>query len=594
MANFITQDSIDAVLRISDIVSVVSDYVKLEKRGSEYWGCCPFHNEKTPSFHVVPEKNMYYCFGCHAGGSAVKFIEEMEKISYPEAIKFLAKKNGIELQYTDQGVQTEKVDNTKDLYIDLYNRVSTTFHYYLLNREEGKFALDYIKNRGITSETIEKFKLGYSPANRRWLKAFLVSKNFSNDFLSKSGLFSTKYPDIAFFSDRLMFPIFDRRGQVVAFGGRFLRGDAEKSPKYLNSSDMIQYKKGETLYAFNFAKQAIRQQKKVIFCEGYMDCIAYHQCNIQYAVAPLGTALTEEQINLVKGFVSEILLSFDSDSAGQNATWRAIKMCRKMGITVRIIQLKGGKDPAEIMIKYGSDVLTSYVNTAILDSDYLLNFLAQNYPIDTPEGKTKAALRFFEYIDVLQTDIQKESCKEQLSHAFNIPLEAVKKDFLNRNQITRTLPLSQSKNQQDTIPQIHVDAELRSLLAVIADTTQFEKIGSQISENDFENESAKDLFKALKQCYERGDMSVGNVLDHCNDRLQRIILDSFESGEFSENTAQAVVDGIELKKKDALRSRRDFLQNEISRIPPTKENQEILAKLIAEKMDLAKKLDKKD
>lgn len=594
MANFITQDSIDAVLRISDIVSVVSDYVKLEKRGSEYWGCCPFHNEKTPSFHVVPEKNMYYCFGCHAGGSAVKFIEEMEKVSYPEAIKFLAKKNGIELQYTDQGVQTEKVDNTKDLYIDLYNRVSTTFHYYLLNREEGKFALDYIKNRGITSETIEKFKLGYSPANRRWLKAFLVSKNFSNDFLSKSGLFSTKYPDIAFFSDRLMFPIFDRRGQVVAFGGRFLRGDAEKSPKYLNSSDMIQYKKGETLYAFNFAKQAIRQQKKVIFCEGYMDCIAYHQCNIQYAVAPLGTALTEEQINLVKGFVSEILLSFDSDSAGQNATWRAIKMCRKMGITVRIIQLKGGKDPAEIMIKYGSDVLTSYVNTAILDSDYLLNFLAQNYPIDTPEGKTKAALRFFEYIDVLQTDIQKESCKEQLSHAFNIPLEAVKKDFLNRNQITRTLPLSQSKNQQDTIPQIHVDAELRSLLAVIADTTQFEKIGSQISENDFENESAKDLFKALKQCYERGDMSVGNVLDHCNDRLQRIILDSFESGEFSENTAQAVVDGIELKKKDALRSRRDFLQNEISRIPPTKENQEILAKLIAEKMDLAKKLDKKD
>ena len=554
----------------------------------------PFHNEKTPSFHVVPEKNMYYCFGCHAGGSAVKFIEEMEKVSYPEAIKFLAKKNGIELQYTDQGVQTEKVDNTKDLYIDLYNRVSTTFHYYLLNREEGKFALDYIKNRGITSETIEKFKLGYSPANRRWLKAFLASKNFSNDFLSKSGLFSTKYPDIAFFSDRLMFPIFDRRGQVVAFGGRFLRGDAEKSPKYLNSSDMIQYKKGETLYAFNFAKQAIRQQKKVIFCEGYMDCIAYHQCNIQYAVAPLGTALTEEQINLVKGFVSEILLSFDSDSAGQNATWRAIKMCRKMGITVRIIQLKGGKDPAEIMIKYGSDVLTSYVNTAILDSDYLLNFLAQNYPIDTPEGKTKAALRFFEYIDVLQTDIQKESCKEQLSHAFNIPLEAVKKDFLNRNQITRTLPLSQSKNQQDTIPQIHVDAELRSLLAVIADTTQFEKIGSQISENDFENESAKDLFKALKQCYERGDMSVGNVLDHCNDRLQRIILDSFESGEFSENTAQAVVDGIELKKKDALRSRRDFLQNEISRIPPTKENQEILAKLIAEKMDLAKKLDKKD
>ena len=179
-------------------------------------------------------------------------------------------------------------------------------------------------------------------------------------------------------------------------GGRFLRGDSEKSPKYLNSGDLIQYKKGSTLYAFNFAKQAIRESKKVIFCEGYMDVIAYHQCGINYAVAPLGTALTDEQILLVKNLVDEVYLSFDSDGAGQKATKRAIFMCRKQDIPVKVIRIKGGKDPAEVMVTYGADYLTNEVGCAIIDFDYLLSKLQEMYPKDTPEGKAKASMEFLE------------------------------------------------------------------------------------------------------------------------------------------------------------------------------------------------------
>ena len=360
----ITQESIDEVSSRTDIVRLIGEYVPLTQRGNDWWGCCPFHNEKTPSFSVSPDKKFYYCFGCHASGTAFKFIQEMEKLSFPEAVEFLAKKAGVELHYSEGGGPEHKDDSKTKLrneYIDLYSRVATTFHYMLMETEAGRFARDYITKRGLTNETLEKFKIGYSPADRKWLRSFLEKKNYSAEFLNNSGLFSKKYPDVAFFSDRLMFPIFDRKGDVVAMGGRFLRGDKDKSPKYLNSGDLIQYKKGNTLYAFNFAKQAIRENKKVILCEGYMDCIAYHQCGINYAVAPLGTALTEEQVALVKPFVDTVYLSFDSDGAGQNATKKAILMCRRHSLTVKIIRLDGGKDPAEIMLNFGKEYLTKII-----------------------------------------------------------------------------------------------------------------------------------------------------------------------------------------------------------------------------------------
>ena len=591
MATFISQETINAVQNSADIVSIIGEYTKLERRGSDWWGCCPFHNEKTASFHVEPDKKFYYCFGCHAGGDVIKFIMEQEKVSYSDAIATLAKRTGIEIKYTNGTPEKENPQlKIIEQYTELYERTASMFHYFLLETPQGKSALEYITSRGISLETIKKFKLGFAPIDRKWLKNFLLKKNFSNEFLLNSGLFSKKYSDVAFFSNRLMFPIFNRRGQVVALGGRQLSNDPN-SPKYLNSGDLIQYKKGETLYAFNFAKKAIREAKKVIFCEGYMDCIAYHQCGIEYAVAPLGTALTEMQIKIIRPFVDEVLLSFDSDGAGQKATMRAILMLRKENITVRIIQLTGGKDPAEIMQKLGPQVLTNQVSNAILDSDFLLSRLGAEFPIDTPEGKTKASLVYFSYVDALQSDIQKESCLEQLCQAFNLKPEAVKRDFRNRNQARERLN-SRQPLQSNQHKELKIDAELRSILVIIANLDKYKAVRTELLEYEFENLSASQLFNILEECFKNETLSLTSILNHCNEpELTNLITKVISLGEFKENNEDAIQDSIQMLKRRNLERKRDDIMSRIRKFNVnTSHDQRELEKLLEEKMELDRKL----
>ena len=591
MATFISQETINAVQNSADIVSIIGEYTKLERRGSDWWGCCPFHNEKTASFHVEPDKKFYYCFGCHAGGDVIKFIMEQEKVSYSDAIATLAKRTGIEIKYTNGTPEKENPQlKIIEQYTELYERTASMFHYFLLETPQGKSALEYITSRGISLDTIKKFKLGFAPIDRKWLKNFLLKKNFSNEFLLNSGLFSKKYSDVAFFSNRLMFPIFNRRGQVVALGGRQLSNDPN-SPKYLNSGDLIQYKKGETLYAFNFAKKAIREAKKVIFCEGYMDCIAYHQCGIEYAVAPLGTALTEMQIKIIRPFVEEVLLSFDSDGAGQKATMRAILMLRKENITVRIIQLTGGKDPAEIMQKLGPQILTNQVSNAILDSDFLLSRLGAEFPIDTPEGKTKASLVYFSYVDALQSDIQKESCLEQLCQAFNLKPEAVKRDFRNRNQARERLN-SRQPLQSNQHKELKIDAELRSILVIIANLDKYKAVRTELLEYEFENLSASQLFNILEECFKNETLSLTSILNHCNEpELTNLITKVISLGEFKENNEDAIQDSIQMLKRRNLERKRDDIMSRIRKFNVnTSHDQRELEKLLEEKMELDRKL----
>lgn len=363
----IASSSIDEVNSRTDIVSLIGEYTRLEKRGSEYWGCCPFHSEKTPSFHVVPDRKMYHCFGCNSGGSVINFYMEIEKLSFYEAVVALAKKAGVELIFEGNLEYKENPEsNKKELYKDLYTRVAGSFAYLLAQTVQGKIAKDYLENRGVSKEIAEMFCLGYAPNDGRWLRKFLESKNYSKEFLDNSGLFSSKNPEYSFFRNRLMFPIWDRNGKVVAFSARLLEGDG---PKYINSPELISYKKGETLYAFHLAKKAMREKKACILCEGNMDVIAYHSAGITNAVAPMGTALTVEQLRLISSFVDTLILSLDTDEAGQKATFKDILMGRQIGLSVKVISLDGGKDPDEILQKFGKEKLTNCVNRAILDSD---------------------------------------------------------------------------------------------------------------------------------------------------------------------------------------------------------------------------------
>lgn len=594
----ISQETIEEVNRVVDIVSLIGEYTKLEPAGGDsFKGCCPFHHEKTPSFHVSRDKKIYHCFGCGVGGNAFRFVEEQEKVGFPEAVEFLAKKFNIPVKYKEGKFFSEEQDRKfklKQQYIELYERTASMFHYLLTETEQGKSALEYVARRGISSETIKKFRLGYAPKDKTWLKRFLLKKNFTKEFLKDSGLFSRNYPDNAFFVNRLMFPIFDRQGQVVALGGRQLDNNPD-SPKYLNSGDLVQYKKGETLYAFSFAKKSIKEKKKVIFCEGYMDCIAYHQCGLEYAVAPLGTSLTEEQIKIIQPFVEEVLLSFDADGAGEKATWRAILMLRKAGLTVRVIKIDGGKDPAELMQNFGKEILTNAVNNAILDSDFLLSRLGAMYPVDTHEGKTRAAQAFFPYIEALRSDMQKESCLDLLSRTFNIRLEAVRKDFQNRdNADNRRVEYSKPADAEHTQKSepLKLTAELRSVLAVIADLNRFSAMRSHLTENDFDDSYARELYKILEECFSENSLSLNSILNHCNDeRLVNLITDVVTNGEFADYTEKAVQDSIRLIKKRSLERQRDKVLELIKTFNPlTEDDKEYMKKLLAEKMEIDLKL----
>ena len=547
MPGFISQDTINNVRDSSDIISVIGEYTKLDRKtGNKWWGCCPFHSEKTPSFQVDADKKFYYCFGCHAA---------MEHLSYPDAITTLAKKSGIPIKYDNNGnhnnqnqEKQKEIQSIIEQNINLYEGVSTSFHYMLTQTEQGKFAYNYIKERGLTDETIEKFKIGYSPNDRFWLKKFLKGKNYSDNFLNESGLFSKNYKDICLFSDRLMFPI--------------------------------------------FAKNAIRTNKTVIFCEGYMDCIAYHQCGLDYAVAPLGTALTEEHLKLIRGFADTILLSFDSDNAGQAATLRAVYMARRLDFTVKIIKLSGGKDPAEIMLKYGPENLTTQVKNSILDSDYLLNRLGEKYPIDTPEGKTKAALEYFEYIDSLQSDIQKESCLDQLSQAFNLKPEAVKRDFLNRNQARERLNIRKNNHQSEEKTKISLNAELRGIIAVLADLDKFKVVRQQIKADDFQNQSAKSLFIILEECFNQNAFSIPEILNRCEPELSGIITNELSNEVYQDDNVDAVIqDTVKLVKKNSIDKQRDALLKRIREFTViTEDDAKQLDILLKQKMELDKQV----
>ena len=559
----ITTETIDAVNNQTDLVSLVEQYTHLEKRGYDWWGCCPFHGEKTPSFHVIPDKKMYHCFGCGVTGSTIKFVMEMEKLSFIEAVEALAKRAGIPVAYAEGSYQASSEDTFKETLLELYERVSGTFHYFLLNTSEGAAALHYLEGRLVSREMIDQFKLGYAPSNRRWLFKFLQTKGYSADFLARSGLFSKNYPEVSFFSGRIMFPICNRHGQPVAFGGRIVEGEG---PKYLNTGDLPQYKKGETLFAFSQAIAQIRKEKTVIFCEGYMDVIAFHQAGITNAVAPLGTALTEGQVKLIQSFADTVILSFDSDFAGQQATYKAIKLCRLGHLQVRVLRIRDGKDPAEILALKGAESLTELVKNAILDSDYLIQIAVERFDVVSPEGKAQAAAFLFPYIEVLESDIQRESTIHKFSADLGISSKALFTDYLQYDQKQEPAPPVRKVEAQKRIA-LKMTAELRIVLAAAANPYLFKKMRSELTLDDFEDVAAKDLFIVLEECYRADANTYDSLLAHCSsDVLRQAVSSAIITGEFAENPEKLVYDGIYYIKQNALQRQKELIVRKLQAV----------------------------
>lgn len=379
------EDIIEEVRSRNDIVDFISGYVSLKKKGSSYFGLCPFHNEKSPSFSVSRDKQMYYCFGCGAGGNIYTFLMEYENFSFPEAVRFLAERAGMELpeEELDDKSRRQLDEKTK---LQEMNKLSANYFYYLLHSKRGEKGHQYLINRGITEETIRKFGLGYADIYQDDLYRFLKSKGYSDEDLKESALVTIdeKRGGTDKFWNRVMFPIVDVNHRVIGFGGRVM-GDG--NPKYLNSKETRLFDKSRNLYGLNFARSS--RKKEIILCEGYMDVISMHQAGFSNAVAALGTAFTSGHGTLLKRYTENVIVSFDSDEAGQRAILRAIPILKEAGLTVRVLDLMPYKDPDEFIKGLGKEALEERIQSAIGSFMFQIKVLAGNYHQDDPEEKTK-------------------------------------------------------------------------------------------------------------------------------------------------------------------------------------------------------------
>jgi DNA primase len=573
----ISKTTIQEVNNRLDAVSVVGEYVSLEKKSGRWWGRCPFHSggqEKTPSFKVDPDIKTYHCFGCGQSGSVISFVMEMEKITYPEAVKNLARKIGIEIVYEEGGVQEEQDNSQKDELFELYRRTTLTFTHFLHEKPEGGGALNYLKSRGFSKEMIERFKLGFSSPDRDFLHKFLISKGYSDAFLEKSGLFSSRYKSLPLFTGRLMFPIADRQGRVAAFGGRAMPGvlqsDGKEPPKYINSPETEIYKKGQTLYALDLALPEIRKTKTVYLAEGYMDVIALHQAEITNAVAPLGTAFTEEQAALLRRWADKIVLVFDTDEAGEKAAYKAIITCRKNALSCEITRMGQGlkneipqgetgkfKDPADILQEFGPKILKKVINCTINDFEYLIS-RSRQYMAEGG-GISRAAEFMFPYFEALDTEVERDNGIALAADAFRIERNAVQDDYRRWKSEGHSRQYQEKSNQTDSLPDkpVKSNVELSMLTAVALNMALYPEFRTALEIKEIDDPAAKELFVAMEECFVHEESDIYSLLSRIkNEQLKKFIASRGSSAEFNAVYSRRLMeDGIKKIKIRKLHKR---------------------------------------
>jgi len=616
----IARSTIQEVHDRMDAAVVVEDYIRLEKKGGRYWGRCPFHaggQERTPSFTVDTDQKLYYCFGCSKGGSILDFVMEMDKISYPDAIKNLARKFGIQIVYEQGGEgevnNEEAAHSRREQIFELYGRTAVSFQHFLLKKPEGKPALDYLLSRKISADMIERFKLGYAPANRDWLYQFLRSKGYSEEFLDESGLFSSNYKGKAFFSDRLMFPICDRQGRVVAFGGRVLPGtvqsDGTEPPKYINSRETSAYKKSQILFGLDFALPEIRHSKTVYLAEGYMDVIALHQGGVTNAVASCGTAFTDEQAKLLRNWADTAVLVFDQDEAGQKATSKAIITCRKNRLGCSVVlqdtNSKAQKDPADILQNFGEDYLKTCMKSVIMDIDYFIAKAKTLFDVTTPKGKTQALALIYPYLDALESKTERTACIEAIADEMRADRGAIDNDYdnwrrsgggasasgaLKSGALKSGAKDAVSKEVSGTERPIRMNEELFLLTVVSVNMELYPEFRASIEMKEIEDPCAKELFVALEECFINEESGADAFLERISSsHLRNFIVERGISPEFradaKRDPKKLMEDGIKRVKEKKIRRRLSEISAEMRIMERNPGNAgDDLSGLVAEKM----------
>ena len=544
---FYSEEIIDEVREKNDIVDVISPYVRLTKRGSNYVGLCPFHNEKTPSFSVNTERQCFHCFGCGVGGNSISFVMKYENLTFTEAVRQLADKVGMNLPEENYNHEYRKRADLKTRLFDIYKEAAK-FYYFQLRSDYGNFPMEYLKNRGLSDETINAFGLGYSIKSANALYNYLKSKDYSDELMIKAELVTFKEGRGIFdmFWNRVIFPIMDQNNKVIAFGGRVM-GDGE--PKYLNSRETDIFNKRRNLYGLNFAKHS--RQGYMLLCEGYMDVIALHQAGFRNAVASLGTSLTEEQARLISRYVKEVIITYDSDGAGVKAAIRAIPILKTAGIRTKILKLTPFKDPDELIKSAGREEFEKRIQNAENSFDFELYNIEKNYDLSEPEGKTEFLNRAAERLTEFEEELERENYIAAVAAKY-----FVSKDSLNRlvNKIGGAREIRDTykeagerikKNERVNTADDGLLKTNRLLLSFLADQPElYKRIKNIISENDFATPLYKDVARRIFIQIEQGK----------NPNIAEII-SRYESGEDQALVAAAFEEKFEVELGEEERER---------------------------------------
>ncbi len=571
-----SDELIDEVKNSNDIVDVISQYMALKRSGRNYFGLCPFHNEKSPSFSVSPDKQIFHCFGCGVGGNVIHFISKIEGIGFRESLEFLAERAGITLPVLEQ----DKDNKLQQLAAKVYeiNKVAAYFYHENLYKPTSKLAQEYVKKRKLDNSTLKNFVIGYS-GNFDELYRVLKQKGFSDSEILSSDLVNQNQNGrfIDRFRNRLMFPIQDVRGRFIAFGGRVLD---DSKPKYINSPENIVYHKGRHLFGLYNAKKA--DTSKIIIVEGYMDAISLHQRGITNAVASLGTALTEAQGRLLRRSSEQIIIGYDSDGAGQAATMRGLEILSNLGCDVRILQLEGAKDPDEFVTKYGSGRFEKYVENAISLVEFKVKTLKKDLNLENTSDKIKFLNEIAKILAKVDNHIEQEVYIDKISKEYLISKEAIYSEIKKLTYPNSTgakvleKPVARYNipRKEDTKVSEVIRKRENTIIALLTLQNQnvYPKIKSEITPEMFQVEENKAIVKRIYEEYQKGVTSIYDVVSLFSDEaiinhLTEILAEDYEITDVD----KCIEDIINAYKKEQLIEYRNEILKQLENTNLSKE-----------------------
>ena len=575
-----SEEIIEEVRQNNDIVDIISQYVHLTRKGRNYFGLCPFHNEKSPSFSVSPDRQIFHCFGCGVGGNVYTFLMKIEGITFVEALEQLAERANIQLPKTENSIDSFKEELKSKVY--KVNEFTAEFYHQNLYKPTAKTAQEYVKKRKLNQETLQAYKIGFSGKFDELYRA-LKAQGFEEKEILESGLVNKNdngtYIDR--YRNRLMFPICDARGKVIAFGGRVLD---DSKPKYINSPENIVYSKGRHLFGLNVAKK--ESNKRILIVEGYMDVISLHQRGITNVVAALGTALTEQQGWLLRKTTEQVILGFDADGAGQTAVARSMEILQNMGCDMRVLQIEGAKDPDEYILKYGEGRFKLAMDNAISLVEFKVKNLKKELNIENTGDKIKFLKEISKILAKVDNIMEREIYIEKISKGYNISQEAiyaeVNKLIYSGTKEEKKLELKEvnkAKVQEKETEIINQDLKKRenTIIALLldADKQTYLKIKEKIKPEDFKDETNRKIAEVLYQELEKDECNINSLISEFDENTQSHITMVMATDYEIEKVDKAIDDILSKYEREKLNARKQEILKELDKVQDEEKKREL-------------------